>query len=425
MDQSTQEPSKKSVPKWLKRVQDNSWEPEILLSGFVLIGLMQLPEKIRHYSDILIAETFTWNIANIFISLQLVVYVLIFGLIVHLFLRSIWVGLVGLTYAFPMGIQKDRLNYQPRFMNKVEQISSLENQIIYLEKLCSSIFATCFFLMMLIFGLIISVVIFFSGIFLTNLLFKQVGLSFMSIVDMNIDTLFTAFLVFILIDFISIGIYRKNKYVAKFYYPIHRVVGWFTFSRFYRSIYYVLGTNIKKVYLAVFFVIFFVFVILGLTSLQKPTDAKRLSFIQFYGKSPEANFFSPYYADRNVEWQSSKISIPSPIVSGRFLEIRIMHFLHLERYMYEMCNLTPEEIQGIDTDAVKIECVNRIYRIYLNDQEIDNPDWMFYFNQEEGRKGFITFLDVALLEPGRHHLEVKFHSIGEQERFAKLMFLKE
>jgi len=425
MDQNNPEPSQTNAPKWLKKVQENSWEPEILLSGFVLIGLLQLPDKIRYYSDIILAETFTWNIANIFISLQLVVYILIFGLIVHLFLRSIWVGLIGMTYAFPKGIQKDRLNYQPRFMKQVEQISSLENQIIYLEKLCSSIFATCFFLMMLIFGLIISIVLFLLGIFSLYFLLNQLEWSYTSVIDMNFDNLFTVILVVIVIDFITVGIYRKNKYVAKFYYPIHRVIGWITFSRFYRSIYYVLGTNIKKGYLAAFFVIFFVFVILGQTSLHKPIDAKRLSFIQFYGRSPETNFFSPYYADRNEAWRSSRMTIPSPIVSGRFLEIKIKHLLQAERYMYTKCNLTPEEIQGIGTDAIKIDCVNKVYRIYLNDQEIDNPDWMFYFNQEEGRKGYITFLDVELLEPGRHHLEVKFHSIGEEERFARLMFLKE
>jgi len=67
MEENPEVPFKNNVPKWLKRVQENSWEPEILLSGFVLIGLMQLPEKIKHYSDIILAETLRWNIANIFI----------------------------------------------------------------------------------------------------------------------------------------------------------------------------------------------------------------------------------------------------------------------------------------------------------------------------------------------------------------------
>lgn len=103
------------VPKWLKRIQENSWEPEILLSGLVLIGLLQLPDKIRQLSLFFNAEVLSGNLSALFVALEQVCYILIFGVIAHLFLRSVWVGMIGLSYTFPGGIKVDKLGFTEKF----------------------------------------------------------------------------------------------------------------------------------------------------------------------------------------------------------------------------------------------------------------------------------------------------------------------
>lgn len=39
--------AEKDYPSWLKRIQEQSWEPEILISGIVLVALSQLPKAIE------------------------------------------------------------------------------------------------------------------------------------------------------------------------------------------------------------------------------------------------------------------------------------------------------------------------------------------------------------------------------------------
>lgn len=416
------------VPKWLKRVQDNSWEPEILLSGLVLIGLLQLPEVIRTASDYYRAETLSGNLSGLFTALEQIIYVLIFGLIVHLFLRSVWVGLIGLTYTFPKGIQVENLRFQKKFEDKVRQLPSLDLQIILLEKICSSIFATCFFLMMVIFGAIMGGIIIIGVLYLIGFIFNLFGSSLFYIMDVNLDSMFAVIITIMLIDFIGLGLYRKNKYLAKIYYPIHRFFGWITLSRLYRSIYYIFGSNIKKGYLVLFFILFFVSTFFGQIRLQKRPDENILSFVKLYSKNPDFNFFSPYFADRNSEWQSIRLETPQPIVSGRFLEIRTKSDLRWEKQILSNCDINRENLlknRTAEEEKKIIACINQEFKVSIDGIIYENPDWMYYFHQNDERKGLISFLDVSHLEPGKHRLEVYTRFNDEVFNFGALYFFKE
>ncbi|WP_291785482.1 hypothetical protein [Cecembia sp.] len=420
-------PSKNTIPKWLKRVQENSWEPEILLSGLVLIGLLQLPEKIRFLSNYMRSEALSGNLSGVFTGMEQVVYVLILGLLVHLFLRSVWVGLIGLTYTFPKGIQAEKLGYQPQFERKVKSLSSLENQIILLEKICSSIFATCFFLIMLIIGIMASVIIFVAFVFLLAHLLESLGISGAYWMDLNLDLIITIIFMVLVLDFIGLGIYRKNKYLAKIYYPIHRFIGWITFSKFYRSIYYVFASNLRKGYLIGFFVLFIVFSFIGQNRMQQAPDESAFSFIKFYSRSPGTTLFSGNFEDRNQNWSSYLLEIPSPIVSGRFLELRVKHQKILENKMMEVCGLKPEDLKDSNEQANqnKLDCMNAVYAIFLDGEKVENPDWLFYFHQDEKRKGLITFVDIGNLALGRHYLEVKVNTSTPAYSLGTIPFMKE
>lgn len=423
-----EKPNQRSTPEWLKRVQENSWEPEILLSGLVLIGLLQLPAMIRRASDFYRAETLSGNLLGVFTALEQIVYVLVFGLIVHLFLRSVWVGLIGLTYTFPKGIKPENLGYQKKFEDQVRQLPDTESQIILLEKVCSSIFATCFFLLMVIFGAVIGVSSLVIFLLILDSFLGLFGFRVFSSVDPYIDTFLSIVFLFFLLDFITIGLYRKNKYLVKAYYPIHRFMGWITLSKFYRGIYYTFASNIKKGYLIAFFVLFLVFVLFGQVRLQKRPDDRLASLLQLYSFGMEENFFSPYYADRNETWQSARLEIPKPTVTGRFLEVRTKSDLGWEKLILQACGIevdTPIADRTVAEDANLLDCVNRVFKVSIDGSVIENPDWMYYFHQKDGRKGLISFLDVGELEPGKHKLTVYSLFEGKEVTFGSLYFFKE
>jgi hypothetical protein len=412
-------PVRKKVPRWLRHIQQNSWEPEILLSGFVLVGLLQVPPAVYRISAFLRAEALHDNMSGLFTALQQAVYILIFGLILHLFLRSVWVGLVGLSYVFPKGIRPGHLPYTAPYINQVEALPSLEQQIMQLEKVCSSIFATCFFLMMMILGAIIGSTVFVAVFLGIELLLGAVaGLSIIPLIDPYLDTILLMVIAVISIDFIGIGLFRRHRIPAKLYYPLHRVVGWITLSRFYRPIYYLFATNVSMLWLSTFFVLFALLTVLGLNTLSRSPDQHPLSYTGLYSRESPWGLFSPYFADRNEHWSSMVLEIPSPVVKGRYLELRLKHHILYERHILRDC---AGEQAG---DSLKLACVNRFYRVYLDGAELEEPGWMYYFHQKERRKGFISFVDVSALEPGRHTVEI-FARMEEPRTLARTVFFRE
>lgn len=409
------------VPKWLKNVQSNSWEPEILLSGLVLIGLFQLPSKIENFAYYFASEVSYNSWIGIFQILQLTVYFLIFGLALHLFLRSVWVGLIGLTYTFPKGIKPEKLGFKQKFEERVKRLPTLESQIISLEKVCSSIFAICFFLMMVIIGVVVASlfwIIFLYGVgWILEVIF---GWDFLSFINPYFDRILSYALIIVAIDFITLGIYRKNKYTAKLYYPIHRFIGWITLSRVYRPVYYLLASNVKKFYLILFLGLFLLSTVLGQRILDKRPDNNMISQLSFYAVEANALLFSGYYRDRNKEWESQMLEIPSPLLKDRFLELTVKNRISFEREMEKYCG-----INGLKVDAeIKLECVNRFMKVYIDKKQVEGNEWFFYFFQESKRKGFISYIDTDGLAPGRHNLEVKLNS-DPVSTIGYVIFIKE
>lgn len=421
------EKEKVKIPKWLKKVQQNSWEPEILLSGFVLIGLLQLPMYIDKFSMVANPELLKGNLSGLFSGLKLAIYALVSGLIVHLFFRGVWVGYVGLSYTFPNGVDLKRLDYQPQFMKRIERIPPLSSQVDTLEKICSSMFSTCFFMMMCIVGIMVAVLIFVGFVYLLDFVsFGQFFKLFELITGNNFDIVISAVMILMSIDFITIGLFRRHRIIAKIFYPIHTLIGWITLSRYYRPIYYTFASNLNKVYVGIFLLVFCGGTLFGQRFLNTTLDGSIISSIKFYNQGATQSFFSGYYSDRNENWESYRAVIPSPIVSSRFLELTIKHDGFFEKHMIENCNLIEDDLDG-SSDKIaeeKMKCVNEFYNIYIDGSKVENPGWMSYFYQKQKRKSFITFLDTDSLAPGKHLLEVKTN-FTKSSYFAHIYFFKE
>ncbi|MEQ9229813.1 MAG: hypothetical protein RIF46_03965, partial [Cyclobacteriaceae bacterium] len=250
---------KSNVPKWLSELQQRSWEPEILLSGIVLYGMFKVPNLLDGFLAYFKLNIFgnSQDIDNLVALSKMGIYWLITGLILHLICRGIWIGMVGLSYTFPEGIRFDKLNYKERFKQKVERTPTYEQIVIRLEKVSSSLFSVSFMLFMSLIG---GYLFFFSLLILPfTILYVYFGMS-------NSGLLFELFQYYVLVvltlglvslvDFLSLGYFRKFKFFAKVFWPIHKLTSILTLSRFYRPIYYGMVTNFNKwvffLFLAVF-----------------------------------------------------------------------------------------------------------------------------------------------------------------------------
>jgi hypothetical protein len=409
------------VPKWLKNVQRNSWEPEILLSGLVLIGLFQLPARIRDFSIFFAAEVSVNSWAGLFFALQLAVYFLIAGLSIHLFLRSVWVGFIGLSYTFPKGIQSQKLKYKSKFLSRIENIPALELQIIKLEKVCSSIFAICFFLMMVIIGMVWAVLVFIFFLYGLGWMIEFLtGWDFINWFNPYFDLFLSWVVIIFSIDFLGLGVFRRSKYFAKVFYPFHRLIGWMTLSRIYRPVYYLFASNVSKAYVVTFLFLFLFSTIIGQKILEKRPEQSFFSQIFFFENEAGLYLFPGYYADRNEAFESQILEIPNPILKGRFLELTLKNRVSYDRLIFDNCGVKLE-----DMDAYKkLECVNDFFEVIVDGKSILNMDWMFYFRPEDSRKAFITYIDTEGLDMGKHSLSVRLNTEGGQV-LGTVIFYKE
>ena len=105
------------TPGWLKTIQLNSWEAELLISALVLYALFQVPEFLEKTS----LQTFDRDsrMHGLFGLLEKAIQLLSCGYILHILVRGIWVASVGLSYVYPKGIDSESLKFKGNFKKEL------------------------------------------------------------------------------------------------------------------------------------------------------------------------------------------------------------------------------------------------------------------------------------------------------------------
>ncbi|NRA48005.1 MAG: hypothetical protein HRU12_02635, partial [Phaeodactylibacter sp.] len=210
--------SKRETPAWLVRVQEQSWEPEILISSIVLFGLFQVPallERLQHFLTHYSLEIFSWGTADetMLTLLKVANIWLIAGFMVHLLLRSIWVALVGLSYVYKDGIKVEQLKFKEKFNQALFKNRTYESNIIRLEEICSTSFAISFLLFMCILG----------AFFLLSIVALALAFAHELFPDFRnygwIDPFLMGVVLIYLIDFLTLGLLKRIPYLSNIYYP--------------------------------------------------------------------------------------------------------------------------------------------------------------------------------------------------------------
>ncbi len=138
--------------KLLHKLQEESWSLELLISGFAIFGLFTAWEPIQIY---LREAQNNQEILKAVVSFVALVScgILLFNLLLHVTLRGLWIGALGLRYVSG-DIDYDELNYSAKFTNYLKnKIGSFDKYIATLENYCSIIFAISFLLIFYVLAL--------------------------------------------------------------------------------------------------------------------------------------------------------------------------------------------------------------------------------------------------------------------------------
>jgi len=224
---------------WLEKLQQESWQLELLISGLALYGIFEAKALLidlniyyRH------TEGTLHNMVNL-LGGMLYTGRLIFliNLLIHVTLRGLWIGAIGLRYVSG-DIDYKTLNYSNRFTGYLKKkMGSYDTFIEKLEKICSIIFAYTF----LLFLLLLSFISFFGLIvFLVGLLSSAFPIKDFEIYYKTLVYFYYGIGIIVFFDFISLGLLKKvkNKTISRIYFFLYKFVSIVSLSFLYRPLLY-------------------------------------------------------------------------------------------------------------------------------------------------------------------------------------------
>ena len=226
---------KTAFTEWLEKLQQESWQLELLISGFALFAIWESRTMIDGYENYLAVNKNGSGYLNdvlVYFSWLLSISwrIFFFNLLIHVLARGLWIGAIGLRYV-SSDINYEYLDYADIFTDFLKrQVGDFDDYIERLERFSSVIFAYTF----LLFFVFLSLILF----------FVEVAALFTFVDDAQVGG-FLAILIFFLglialIDFVSMGGIKKirEKNISRIYFVFYRIFSFLTLSFLYRPLLY-------------------------------------------------------------------------------------------------------------------------------------------------------------------------------------------
>jgi len=238
------EKEKKNIfAEWLEKLQQESWQLELLISGFALFGIWESRDILESFTNFLAVNSPVKSDASIVLKvvtqmLKGAWLVFFTNLLIHVIMRGLWIGAIGLRYVSG-DIDYDKLKYSESF-NKYfkKRVGRFDDYIERLEKICSSIFAYTFLLFFIFLSFAFFIIFWILLASLLNYLFDSDSSYFA--ISFSINAVFGFLAFFVFVDFITLGLFKKiqDKSFSKVYGYIYRFYSFITLSFIYRPLLY-------------------------------------------------------------------------------------------------------------------------------------------------------------------------------------------
>ena len=411
--------------KLLQKLQEESWQLELLISGFAIFGLftafphMNLAVKAAQNDG----KIYSW----IILSVALVsCAILIFNLLLHVVLRGLWIGALGLRYVSG-DIDYEELKYSPKFTKYLKnKVGSFDRYIARLENYCSIIFAISFLLIfyVLAFTLTIISIVLVVKLFLDNdAINETVGLW----VGVPLIVFIVLGMLLTFIDFVTQGWLKKKRWLSKIYFPVYWVFSRITLAFLYRPLVYNFLDNKFGRRISLALVPIYILILVG-TSLRY--NISNYFNTDLYSSSIITD--NKHYEDQLEEDDFiDEVAISSKVVSKNFLKVFLVFDDDIDDYIFSYNkSLKPEkDIRGLDSDIViinntslrKRDSLRMAYINTLNDVftiKIDSTyfDSKFVLSKSSKKqKGFESYIGIKDLSEGKHILRVIRKRIREKD----------
>ena len=438
---------KKTGSKLLDRLQEESWQLELIVSGiiiFLLLGLHPFTEDLGAYlSRLSLGSSPMVGIFTTVFGFLYIAYLALIGIFLfHLAIRGLWIGAIGLR-SVSGDFDHEQLGYIPKYTRFLKRrLGSFDEYITRLERNASVTFSLAFLLFFAIFSIGLFFMAMVGGIFVITLGDGNIsgaeqdamGPVLFTIVIVLIITWLVLLLItglLYLIDFITFGWFKKRSWFGKVYYPFYRFLGWVTLARLYRPFYYNIidnrfGRKLVRVYLAA------TFFGMVLTMIQ-PTPFANFA----YSGNVRGTVNAKQYVDQGVETSMNTLNYRLPSLGSRYatkdyLELfvplnELEHKRILEYRFPDLQPLSPSSVgffnrmrlQDLEQSRVDstLDALTSIYRIQLNDSIVDRPLWRFYEHPDRGQPGLLYDIPVYDLPRGEYWVTTQRQAVRRDSFF--------
>jgi hypothetical protein len=411
--------------KLLQKLQEESWQLELLISGFAIFGLFTALPYI--FNATRAAENDQKIYSFIILSVALVsCAILIVNLLLHVVLRGLWIGALGLRYVSG-DIDYEELNYGQKFTKYLKRkVGSFDRYIGRLENYCSIIFAISFLLIFYVLAFTLSIVSILTVVFLfldndniNDTLGNSIGIPLIIFIVIGI------FLTFL--DFITQGWLKKKKWLSRIYFPFYWVFSKITLSFLYRPLVYNFLDNKFGRRVSMALVPVYIIILIG-TSLNYKTS----NFFDVDLNSNSIIADSNNYEDMmDDDIFIENVAISSKVTSKNYVKVFMVLDDNFDDYIFGFNpGLKPkEDVRGLSSDIIfnstiswsKRDSLRQAYIKTLNEIftiRIDSTDYKSEFILGESltkQRGFETYVGIKNIPEGKHLLKVLRNRIRKKD----------
>lgn len=404
-------------PEWLRILEQQSWQAELIISGIAIFGAMQLPDVVFNIIDrvlVSFSDDSLEFLQYFFIYLLIGVRFLITGFIIHFVLRAFWVGMLGLVSVFPEGIREKSPMYSDNYLKKIRaEFPDINKFNQKLDHFCSLILS--------ITALALQMFLIIAFWVLVVILFHQLLSSFLSksAVSLILKVLLVIIIIIsFLVSLLNFGKIKETTIAKKWQYPLSR-----RFNRVFANIFYepylyilmTLFTNLKLKNKHKITGIIAFMVLTALFAFDLPRSNMRYfpkeSFFAM-NQSPHTSLASNYETSLNGELILRPV-IQSDVISSDHLRLFIPWFARETAARESICGkqeFPPDLSKEAQRDLKRRfenDCMAQYYQISIDSMPVQEISFTKHFHQNMDEKGFLTYIPLDSLTNGKHLLKIE------------------
>ncbi len=407
---------KSVTPKWLRRLEKESWQAELLISGVALFSCLQLPYVIYELANIMIdylpIEQSFFGYMICYANL-LAIGLLTAFFFFHFVLRAYWIGMIGMNSVYPKGYNVEDGLYSPLHARRwVKLFPTVKTSIQEIDKMASSQFANAFVFAMM-YGMLSLTLL--MGLVVYNLTKDYVPVWIFQMMIWGVCIL--------MIVGIIVGIavvnkrFRFDDRVQKPYYYISFVISYLMTSFLFKPVNQIMFTFTNNTKSSKSFLSVIPFFVVGLVISLYHMDRSNIRILTHkynYGKMvfSENRIYNDFYLD---SYNDNK-RIFNPVIESEILkEDYLKLFIPILRNEKFIC----DELVGTfnDDDALsKLEnlenerkfefnCYKNYHQILINNTTFTGSVYLHY-HSIGGRKGLMAYVSKDYIQTDENIIEI-------------------